>query len=276
MLNETRYERKDCVIAHRDKSITLTLFEPEYRNEWVLLYLHGNSSSRLECTGVIKFLPFRFSLASFDFIGCGLNHEDDAISLGVREAEQVETVVGFLQKASSRVIIWGRSMGAATALKFGKAPIIVADSSFKSFKSLCRQIAKENSPKFIPNCLISCLFPCVFCKLRSDIEEQGHYDIEKLDILEDVRRISESTMIVFMSGDEDKLIDKANSEKLYNAFRGRNKHLEIFKGTHNTKRPEETIKKIMKMIAEFITQEEFHRKEALSRTKIEIDLNEES
>jgi pimeloyl-ACP methyl ester carboxylesterase len=142
MLNETRYERKDLHIAHQDKSITLTLFEPEYKNEWVLLYLHGNSSSRLESTGVIRFLPYRFSLAAFDFIGCGHNHEDDTISLGVRESEQVETVVNFLQKAGMRVVLWGRSMGAATALKYGKVPIIVADSSFKSFKSLCKQIAK--------------------------------------------------------------------------------------------------------------------------------------
>jgi hypothetical protein len=81
-------------------------------------------------------------------------------------------------------------MGAATALKYGKAPIIIADSSFKSFKSLCKQIAKENSPKCIPGCLISCLFPCVFYKLRSDIQERGNYDIEELDIIKDVQKIS--------------------------------------------------------------------------------------
>jgi hypothetical protein len=61
-------------------------------------------------------------------------------------------------------------MGAATALKYGKASIIVADSAFKSFKGICRQVAKKNSPCIIPNCLISCLFPCVFNKMRSDIE----------------------------------------------------------------------------------------------------------
>lgn len=83
-----------------------------------------------------------------------------------------------------------------------------------------------------------------------------------------MRRISESTMIVFMSGDEDKLIDKVNSEKLYNVFRGPHKHLEIFKGTHNTKRPEETIKKVMRLISEFIEQEQANKKEALSKTKI--------
>ena len=68
-------------------------------------------------------------------------------------------------------------MGAATALKFGRSKVIVADSSFKSFKSVCKQIVKKNSPCYVPNCLISCLFPCVFAKLRSDIQEKGQYDI---------------------------------------------------------------------------------------------------
>jgi hypothetical protein len=44
------------------------------------------------------------------------------------------------------VILWGRSMGAATALKYGNAPIIVADSSFASFRKLCNQVAKKKSP----------------------------------------------------------------------------------------------------------------------------------
>ncbi len=198
-------------LKHEEKSITVSLFEPENRSEWVILYLHGNSSSRMEATGIIRFLPYRFSLASFDFIGCGLNKEEDMISLGVRESKQVETVVHFLEQQDLRVILWGRSMGAATALKYGRAPIIIADSSFRCFKSLCKHIAKENSPKYVPGCLVSCLFPCVFYKLRVDIQEKGRYDIEQLDIRQDLKKISQSTFIVFMSGDEDKLIDKSNS-----------------------------------------------------------------
>lgn len=57
-------------------------------------------------------------------------------------------------------------MGAGTALNYGKAPIIVADSAFESFRSLCKQIAVRHSPRYLPNCLISCLFPCIFLKLR--------------------------------------------------------------------------------------------------------------
>ena len=121
--------------------------------------------------------------------------------MGYREAEQAETVVSFLRERGYRIVVWGRSMGAATALRFGKASVIVADSAFKSFKSLCKQFAKAHTPCYVPNCLISCLFPCVFCKIRSDVEQQGRYDVEMLDIAEAVKGISLGTMVVFMSGD---------------------------------------------------------------------------
>ena len=111
-------------------------------------------------------------------------------------------------------------MGAATALKFGKAPVIVADSSFSCFKSLCKQVAVKNSPKCIPNCLLSCLFPCFYYKLRQDVKQIGDYDVQALDILESIKKINDETFVIFMSGDADKLIDKSNSEVLYDAFAG--------------------------------------------------------
>ena len=112
----------------------------------MLLYLHGNSSSKLESTSILKFIPQNFSLAAFDFLGCGQNQECDTISLGYRESMQVKSIVEYLRKQGCDVIIWGRSMGAASALLYGKAEIIVADSSFKSLRSLCKQVAKDNSP----------------------------------------------------------------------------------------------------------------------------------
>lgn len=58
-------------------------------------------------------------MASFDFMGCGKNEETMTISLGFREAEQATTISEFLRKLGYRVILWGRSMGAATALLYG-------------------------------------------------------------------------------------------------------------------------------------------------------------
>jgi len=96
----------------------------------------------------------------------------------------------MLEGKGFNVVLWGRSMGAATALRYGKAKIIIADSSFQSFRSLCKQVAEKHSPKYVPNCLISCFFPCVFFKLRNDVKELGDYDIDTLDILASVRNIN--------------------------------------------------------------------------------------
>lgn len=154
---------------HEGKRLDVTIFQPSNKNRWIILYLHGNSSSKLEAISIISYLPFKFALAAFDFLGCGHNKESDTISLGYRQSQQAETVAGFLKEMGYQVVLWGRSMGAASALKYGGAPIIVADSSFSRFSSLCKQIAKKNAPTYIPNFLISCLFPCVFCKLRNDV-----------------------------------------------------------------------------------------------------------
>jgi len=64
--------------------LSVSLFEPVQKNNWVILYLHGNSSSKMEAMGIIRLIPFKFSLAAFDFLGCGLNEETDSISLGYR------------------------------------------------------------------------------------------------------------------------------------------------------------------------------------------------
>ena len=116
-------------------------------------------------------------------------------------------------------------MGAATALLYGKAKAIVADSAFKSFESLCKQVAKRSLPCFVPECLVSCLFPCVFCKIKSDVEEKANYNIEFLNIKEAVKKIDPGTLVIFLSGDEDILIDKRNSVKLHDMFAGQNKSL---------------------------------------------------
>ena len=50
-----------------------------------VIYLHGNSSSRLESYQILdSILPLNLSLLAFDFPGCGLS-EGDWVSLGFYE-----------------------------------------------------------------------------------------------------------------------------------------------------------------------------------------------
>lgn len=67
-------------------------------------------------------------------------------------------------------------MGASTALLCGDADIIVADSSFASFESMSKDLIKKYCPPFLSS-LLNCCFCCVFCKLRQDVLEEGHYDL---------------------------------------------------------------------------------------------------
>lgn len=55
--------------------------------------MHGNSSSRLEGIGLMRYLPDNIGLACFDFMGCGKNEEMETISLGFREACQAQAIV---------------------------------------------------------------------------------------------------------------------------------------------------------------------------------------
>ena len=59
----------------------------------MILYMHGNSSSRLEGIGLMRYLPDNIGLACFDFMGCGKNEEMETISLGFREACQAQAIV---------------------------------------------------------------------------------------------------------------------------------------------------------------------------------------
>jgi hypothetical protein len=54
--------------------------------DYVILYLHGNASNRLEGFQLLSRLPDRVGLACFDFDGCGNRLQRQFISLGKEEA----------------------------------------------------------------------------------------------------------------------------------------------------------------------------------------------
>ena len=49
---------------------------------YVILYLHGNGSSRFEGTLFLSCVPDGVGLACFDFSGCGNRTEGEFITLG--------------------------------------------------------------------------------------------------------------------------------------------------------------------------------------------------
>jgi len=113
-----------------------------------VVYMHGNSSSRLEALEAIPYiLPANMTLFCFDFAGCGIS-EGEYISLGWHERDDLNMIIEYLRKERrvSTIGLWGRSMGSVTALLHGdRDPSIagmVLDSPFSNMKILVNELAK--------------------------------------------------------------------------------------------------------------------------------------
>ncbi len=86
-----------------------------------VVFLHCNSGSRLDAKPLIDILiPMGIALATFDFSGSGIS-QGELITLGFNEVEDVEVMMTFLRNIGridcKRICLWGRSMGAVTALR---------------------------------------------------------------------------------------------------------------------------------------------------------------
>ena len=157
------YKRTDFTLRNKkNNKLVCSFWEPfdeerEYPKLPCVIYLHGNSSSRCEVVPEIKYLLKKgITVFAFDFSGCGRS-EGEYISLGWHEQDDVACVVDFLRRSNkvSTIGLWGRSMGAATALMYSTKDLSIAglvlDSPFSSLKSLINELAKDrvNLPDFV-------------------------------------------------------------------------------------------------------------------------------
>ena len=91
------------------------------------------------------------------------NSDGEYISLGWYEKYDVEVVVDYLKNSEkySKICLWGRSMGAVTALMYcsenPKIACAIYDSPFSSLVKLARELAsnKTGLPDFIINFALS-------------------------------------------------------------------------------------------------------------------------
>ena len=127
-----------------------------------VIYMHGNAGNKQEGTSYAQgLLPLGVDLFTFDFSGCG-NSEGEWVTLGWKETEDLTAVLNHLaQKGrTSKVALWGRSMGGATALRFDhtSSPIpvsgLVIDSSFSIFKEVASGMVTQMMPGMPPDAIM--------------------------------------------------------------------------------------------------------------------------
>ena len=254
-----KYTRKDYnLISSEGYLMKCSFFEPEisFRPKKimpVIIYLHGNSSSRLEGIGMLREILKRdINLFVFDFPGCGLS-EGEFISLGYHESRDVKIIVDFIEKIPGvgAIGLWGRSMGAATTMIYAhkdeRIKAIVMDSPFADFNILAREsVLKEIK---LPNFLIQGALKIV----RMTIKKKNDLDIEKLKPIDSAPKTFQP--VIFIHANNDELINSHHSTMLFNAYAGKNKEFKKVVGNHNSKRPNFTIKKVMEFFYDYLVNQ---------------------
>eukprot|EP00930_Biecheleria_cincta_P003443 TRINITY_DN104375_c0_g1_i1.p1 TRINITY_DN104375_c0_g1~~TRINITY_DN104375_c0_g1_i1.p1 ORF type:complete len:671 (+),score=114.77 TRINITY_DN104375_c0_g1_i1:227-2239(+) len=237
--------RTDIVLqSPRGHELQCSFFEPapgpgdtteDFHQPPCVIFLHGNSSCRLEAMPLLALLmPLKISLFCFDFSGSGLS-EGEYISLGWFERDDLATCIGHLRSTGrvSSIALWGRSMGAFTALLHAdRDPSIaglVLDSPFSSLKLLAQELAQKKA--FIPSWATS----AVLAGARSSIQFRAGFDI---DDLEAENHVSQSFMpALFIAAKSDDFVAPHHSQGLFESYQGE-KEFYLTEGDHQSARPE--------------------------------------
>ena len=239
VISKSKIRRTDVFLRNRRGfKLACSHFEPVKRINPVLpcvIYLHGNSSSRLEALSCIEvLLPLNITLFCFDFSGCGLS-EGEYISLGYFEKDDVGLAIEHLRSTNtvSSIGLWGRSMGAATSIMHCiRDPSIggmVIDSSFTSLKILAEELCKDYTK--IPKTILDAALKMI----RKTILQKAGFDILELEPIKYVKKAFIPAF--FVAGKNDNFIRPHHSQQLYDLYPG-DKNIVLVDGDHNDDRPE--------------------------------------
>lgn len=204
-----------------------------------VVYLHGNSSCRVEALSVLRTcLASGMTVVAFDCAGCGKS-DGEYISLGYYEREDVAAVIAYLRTHSrvSTVGLWGRSMGAATALLHAdRDPSIagiVVDSAFTNLEQLVQEIVERGRREgyTIPGFAVKIVMKFI----RSSVQKRAAFDIKRLAPIDHAAMSYVPALFIAATGDE--FIAPHHSDQIYAQYAG-DKNIVKVKGDHNTVRPQ--------------------------------------
>lgn len=243
-LHGRTYTRKDTQLTNaRGLTLECSHFEPflsqrPQKELPCVIYMHGNCSSRCEALSTLPILlPLNITVFCFDFAGSGLSG-GEYVSLGYYEKDDLARVVKHLRDSQgvSTIGLWGRSMGAATALLHAhRDPSIgamVLDSPFTDLRTLAKELVDTyvNFKVKIPKFLVSVVLGWV----RTSIKREAKFDISDLNPIQYVDK--SFIPALFVAGKDDSFIKPYHTETLCEQYSG-DKNLVLVDGDHNSPRP---------------------------------------
>lgn len=237
-----RFTRTDFALrTKRGLNLQCSHWEPVERTSDripVVVYMHGNSSARVEVIPQLSYLlSLGLAVFSFDFAGSGKS-DGEYVSLGYYEREDLMCVIAHLRATNvvSTIALWGRSMGAATALMHGdRDPSIacmILDSPFADLTQLAEEMVEKgreqgiNVPNFAVNVALR--------MIQSSVRKQANFNIKHISPIAHADKCFIPAL--FVAGEHDDFINKRHSEAIHAKYAG-DKNLIIVEGDHNSPRP---------------------------------------
>lgn len=185
------------------------------------------------------------------------------MSLGAYEKDDLKAVIEFLREEglTSSIALWGRSMGAATALLHGERDPSVAgmilDSSFSDLQTLAEEIVDKGRKNglFVPGFVVYIAIRFI----RSSVMKAGRFDIKTLSPIKHAHKCFIPALFVaagnrcqihhntifstwhthtycLLLTEGDQFVPAHHSKNIYQKYAG-DKNLIIVDGDHNTARP---------------------------------------
>ena len=203
-----------------------------------VIYLHGNSSSRIEALAQLSLiLRMGCSFLAFDTSGSGMS-DGEYVSLGYYEREDLRIVISHLREEgrTSTIALWGRSMGAATSLLHGERDPSIAgmilDSPFSDLRALAEDMVEKGRQQgmFAPGLLVS----LVLRWIRQSVQKKAEFDINDISPIKHADKCFIPAL--FIAGKDDDFINPSHSQKLHDLYAG-DKNIILVEGGHNSYRP---------------------------------------
>eukprot|EP00299_Pterocystis_sp_00344_P009254 c3836_g1_i2.p1 GENE.c3836_g1_i2~~c3836_g1_i2.p1 ORF type:complete len:527 (-),score=149.21 c3836_g1_i2:137-1615(-) len=266
---EREFERTDLELVNpRGQKLQCSWWQPSaaFRQAPLLpcvIYMHGNSSCRVEVLQALStLLSLGVTAFAFDFSGCGKS-DGDYISLGYHEREDLVAVTNYLRKSQSvsTIGLWGRSMGAATALLHGdRDPSIagmVLDSPFTDLTQLAGELVEvaRGEGWTVPGFVVSAAMKWI----GSQVKSKAQFNIKDLSPITHADR----TFIpaLFVHGEQDDFIKPHHSKQIFEKYAG-DKELLLVPGDHVDERPDYLFSKV----------QTFFRNSLRLRPEVSLDL----
>lgn len=213
-----------------------------------VIFLHGNCSSRIEGMDLlVHLLPLGITVFCFDFSGSGLSG-GEYVSLSYFEKEDLKVVIQHLrsQETVSGIGIWGRSMGAATAIFHAaidsKIHACVLDSPFADLKVVATELVDRGRFK-VPHFLLNIALEII----RSEIQSRADFDLNECRPVSQAHKAT--CPALFAVAHDDSFVLPHHTRDLYEIWGGR-ADLVDFEGGHNGERPAWFIQKACDFLIE--------------------------